>query len=422
MTTQANTAAPQFAGKPLAQDDRPQERVYLERIGEHEYKLQEVKLDVFNDIVVWDSNPRVQPQLAGKTINSEEDLEFELRNTSGYDMLLRSIEDLGQMEPVYAWKRDDQDKYTIFEGSTRATILRQLSRKHSNSPKADKFRYIKAKVLPPDFTHTDRAILLAKIHVRGTGVRAWGRYIQAKFVHDNVVGVNGSGPTMSVSDMARYMEKHISFVQRLRDAYEVSLKFVEHVDADDAEQIAVREFSTLEEISKAAGVGPKLRDWHNGEWDDLRSDVFDMVKKGVFKEYRDARFMKQFYEDPEKWAALKSGQEGIANELAAEIKKGGTSLKGKIATLTTQIERAFEKDADALGETDVEDLRKALRVAEKATNAGIGEFRISLAQFTRALEEAPLSEIKAVQREEYEKFHAALDDFDSRLKKHKAWT
>lgn len=404
-----------------AQDDRPQERVYLERIGDSEYKLVEAKLDIFDDVCIWENNPRVQPALAGKHLNSEEDLEHELRQTSGYGMLLKSIEDLGQMEPVYAWKRDDQDKYIIFEGSTRVAILRELHRRHANGPKAAKYRHAKAKILPAEFTPENRAVLLAKIHVRGTGVRAWGRYIQAKFVYENVTERNGAPAIMSVSDMARYMEKHISFVQRLRDAYEVSRRFVEHVDTEDAEQVAAAEFSTLEEISKSAGVGPKLRDWNNTEWDQLRGDVFDMVRNRVFKEYRDARFMKQFYEDPEKWAALKSGTEGIANQLAADIKKGGTSLKGKISTLPAQLERALEKDAEVLGEADLEDLRKATRIAEKALNAGLGDFRIALVGFTRALEEAPLSEIKSVQRTEYDGFKTALADFESRLDRHKTW-
>lgn len=404
------------------QDDRPDDRVYLERIGEREYKLTEMKLDVVEQVTIWDKNPRLLPLLAGKHVESEEDLEHELRQTSGYNLLQKSIEDLGQMEPVYAWKREDQDKYTVFEGSTRVAILRDLTRRHANGARAGKYRLVKAKILPPDFSHEDRAILLAKIHVRGTGVRAWGRYIQAKFVYEHVVGPNGGPGMMSVVDMARYMEKHISFVQRLRDAYEVSLRFVEHVDADDAETLAVDEFSTLEEISKSAGVGPKVRDWTNAEHDQLRAEVFDMVRNRVFKEYRDARFMKQFYEDPEKWATLKTGKEGVASELAAEIKKGGTSLKGKIATLAGQIERAVEKDAEAIGETDVEDLRRALRVAERATNAGLGDFRIVLAGFTHALEEAPLAEIKSVLREEYEAFKTALDDFENRLSRHKAWS
>jgi hypothetical protein len=364
----------------------------------------------------------VQPALAGRTVESELDLEAELKRTGGYDMLYKSIEDLGQMEPVYAWKRDDQEKYTVFEGSTRVAILRDLARKHANGPKAGKYRQVKVKLLPPDFTLEDRAILLAKIHVRGTGVRQWGRYIQAKFVHDHVTARSGGVAMMSVTDMARYMEKHISFVQRLRDAYEVSQHFVEHIDTEDAEQIAVTEFSTLEEISKSAGVGPKLRDWQNSDHDQLRADVFDMVRNRVFKEYRDARFMKQFYEDPEKWATLKAGKEGVANELAAEIKKGGTTLKAKIATLATSIERAFDKDAEALGESDVEDLRKAMRLAEKYTNGGLAEFRIALADFTRSLEEAPLAEIKSVQRDEYDRFKTALEDFELRLARHRPWS
>src|SRR5207237_120428 len=128
-----------------------------------------------------------------------------------------------------------------------------------------------------------RAILLARIHVRGSGVRAWGRYIEAKFIYDNVVGVNGQPPVMLMKEMADYMGKSGSWVSRLKDAYEFAKKFIEYIDTDDAEQIAAKEFSTLEEISKASVIGTQLRDYDNSDYETLRADVFDMVRKGVFK-------------------------------------------------------------------------------------------------------------------------------------------
>src|SRR5207253_636788 len=111
---------------------------------------------------------------------------------------------------------------------------------------------------PPNFGDIERAVLLARIHVRGTGVRAWGRYIEAKFIHETVTDANGRAALMSVTEMARHMAKSISWVQRLRDAYEFGQKFVEHVDNDEAEQLAARYFSVLEEISKATTIGSQL--------------------------------------------------------------------------------------------------------------------------------------------------------------------
>ena len=81
----------------------------------------------------------------------------------------------------------------------------------------------------------ERAILLARIHVRGSGVRSWGRYVEAKFIHDVVVGRNGP-PLMNITQMAQFMEKSVSWVQRLRDAYAFAQAFTDHIDDDgDAE-------------------------------------------------------------------------------------------------------------------------------------------------------------------------------------------
>ena len=59
--------------------------------------------------------------MSAGTVASDDDIEAWLRETKAYDVLSRSIEEIGQMEPVYVWKRDDQPKYLVIEGSTRVT-------------------------------------------------------------------------------------------------------------------------------------------------------------------------------------------------------------------------------------------------------------------------------------------------------------
>src|SRR5262249_50799333 len=162
---------------------------------------------------------------------------------------------------------------------------------------------------------------------------------------------------MSVAELARHMGKSSSWVSRLKDAYEFANKFVEFVDSPDAKQKAAKYFSTLEEISKARLIGTKLKDYANPEHDELRADVFGMVRNDVFREYRDARFMKEFADDPEKWALLKTGEKDIANKLANQIRVGGTSLSAKIESLPGQIERALERDQNAINDDAVESLR-----------------------------------------------------------------
>ena len=94
----------------FAVDATPKAKFFRERIGTTEYELREEKLDVLSDVTLWDRNPRLIP-LITDGIESEEQLEVHLKRTPGYDALAKSIADIGQLEPVYVWKRDDQEKY-----------------------------------------------------------------------------------------------------------------------------------------------------------------------------------------------------------------------------------------------------------------------------------------------------------------------
>lgn len=398
-------------------DMKPKPRVFIERIGDKDWELFEKKLDVNNEVVLWSDNPRLQATLPAG-VASETELEARLRETSGYDILRRSIDDLGQMEPVYAWRPDETSKYVVLEGATRVCILRELDRKYASGPRVGKYRQVKAKVLPYDFGELERAILLARIHVRGTGVRAWGRYIEAKFIYQTIDDRDGQPALMNATEMARYMEKSLSWVTRLRDAYKFGRKFVEHTDDEDAEQTAARHFSTLEEISKASVIGAQLRDYDNVKYDALRADVFDMVRNEAFKEYRDARFLKDFHDDPEKWAQLKSGERHVASRLAMEVKTNASSIKAKIAALELQVQRAIDRDEIEFGEDDLEALRRAANRIADQLHPGIRPFRVTLKGVTQALGEANMVDVKSLSPEELGEFREALGYFDDLVAKH----
>ena len=401
-----------------AADVKPKPRVIIEKIADQEWELAEARLDVTQEVLLWSDNPRIQPAIAASGIASETELEASLRQTSGYDTLRRSVEELGQMEAIYVWRADEGSKYVVFEGATRVSILRELNRKHATGAKAGKFRFVKAKVLPPNFGDVERAILLARIHVRGTGVRAWGRYIEAKFIHETVTDINGRPALMSMGEMARHMAKSLSWVQRLRDAYEFAQKFVEHVDSDDAQKLAVDNFSILEEMSKATTIGSQLRDYDNESFDDLRAEVFDMVRNEVFKEYRNARFLKDFHNDPDKWAQLKAGEKHIADRLANDLKSNASSLKARIAGMEQQVQRAIDRGDTEFGDDDVETLQRALGQIQQQLHHGIRPFRIALSGAAKALSEASLADVKEVTTEEVEAFNEAVGWFQELVAKH----
>jgi hypothetical protein len=404
--------------KPFLVDTTPKPRVYLEKIGDISWELNEAQLDVLSEVTLWHENPRLLPHLPIGGFASEEDLEAALRLTRGYDNLRRSIEQIGQMEPVYVWRADEGSKFVVLEGATRIAILRELARKHASGPNTAKFSRVKAKVLPPHFGEKERVILLARIHVRGAGVRSWGRYIEAKFIHDNVTDKAGGKAVMSVTDMANHMEKSISWVMRLRDAYQFALQFVQYVDDATGEQTAVREFSTLEEISKAATIGPMLRDYDNKAHDALRAEVFDMVRNEVFKEYREARFLKQFHDDPEKWALLKTGEKHIATRLAAEVKHSASSLKARIHGLEPAVDRALQREDHELDDDDVESLRNAMSRIQQHLHGGVERFRLDLKNVTKLLSGTTLTDVKALQPDDLTEFKQAVEYFDMLVQKY----
>ena len=404
-----------------ANGHHPKPKYFREKIGDTEFELREEKLDVFDEVTLWSENPRLQLFQQESDVSSEEELQARLKATNGYDVLERSIREVGQLEPIYVWKNENMKKYIVLEGATRVTILRELSQKAKGTSTEADWRRVTVKVLPETFTVEQRVILLARIHVRGSGVRAWGRYIEAKFIHDHVTEHNGQKPVTTVRELARYMGKSDSWVSRLKDAYEFARRFVEYVDSPDAEKLAASHFSTLEEISKAAGFGSLVKDYDHPEHSKLREEVFEMVRNDVFKEYRDARFIKNFWEDPSKWEQLKTHEKFIANKLANEERTGGVgSLTGKIAALPASIARALDRDPESITERELESLQKAVREVE-ARLPGIGVFRLQLNSFKTALLEAPLSEVKSITRQEWEDLKEGMDDLDQRLTKYADW-
>ena len=396
----------------------PEKRTYIEKIGGMEFHLYEVSLDVHNEVSLWPDNPRLQTWLPVAGVHSETDLEAALQRTNGYENLKRSLDDLGQMEPIYAWRPNEAAKYLVLEGATRVSILRQLDRKYTSGLKEGTFRQVKAKILPPNFGARERAILLARIHVRGSGVRAWGRYIEAKFIYETVIGKGGQPPLMNQAQMAQYMEKSESWVNRLKHAYEFALHFVEYVDEDNAEQIAAAKFSTLEEVSKAKIIGSWLREYGNPAYDSLRHDVFEMVSNNAFKEYREARFLKEFHDDPDKWEQLKSGEEHIASRLAMEVKSNASSPRAKISSIPQMIRRSIERGDTEFGDEDLGALQQAMDHITDQIHEGVRPFRIALKKMTRTLSEASMADVKALALDELKEFRESLDYFDGLVAKH----
>ncbi|MEM1040588.1 MAG: hypothetical protein AAGI12_14085 [Pseudomonadota bacterium] len=402
----------------LSTDDLVQPtKSFHEAIGDKEWLLTERTLDVYDEVALWSDNPRLQTHLVATGATTESELEAALQNTKGFDPLLKSIDELGQMTPIYV-QETDTGKFLVLEGATRVTILRQLDRKYQTGTKQGVYRRVKAKILPANFSETDRAVLLASIHVRGSGVRDWERYIQAKFVYETISSTPGKPALMNGAQLARYMGKSEAWVNRLKHAFEFALKFMDHVDNEDAATLASKNFSTLEEISRAKLIGSQLRDYENSKHDTLRDEVFTMVENEVFKEYRDARFMKEFYDDLDKWDQLKSGEKHIANKLASEVKSNSSGPKAKIASLPQMVKRSIDRGEAEFDEEDISALQQVLADISNEIHEGIRPFRIELKRITTALSEASMADVKEIELDEIASFNEALEHFQYLVNKH----
>ncbi|MCR4268431.1 hypothetical protein [Nitratireductor sp. ZSWI3] len=393
------------------------ERVLYERIGSADWEMREVKLDVHEQVALWDENPRLQTaKMDG--FSTEIQLEEALRGSRGYDGLRKSIQEIGQMQSIYV-KQTPTGKFLTLEGNTRVAVHRELDRKFGSGKLAGTFRYISAKIVPQNFGDREIAVLLAGIHVRGSGVRDWERYVQARFVYETVVGRPGKPPIMNQTQLAESMGKSLTWVNRLKDAYSFALKFVEHCDSEDnPRKLAAEKFSVLEEISKARVIGPQLRDFDNVTHDSLRDEVFEMVRNNAFKEYRDARFLKEFHDDPDAWQQLNSGEAHIANKLARQVESKTSSPKAKIAGLPQLIRRAVERGDSEFDDDDVSQLQQAIDIIEDQVHDGVHPYRLAIKKAARTLNKASRADVKDLSQDDLNEFRDAYGYFMGLVEAH----
>ena len=379
---------------------------YVMMIGSREWEL-EGKDFAVDGVELWDQNPRTRHMTKGLP-KSEDEIAADLVQTPGYDTLKSSIRRQGQMERIFVQERPGR-KPLVIEGNTRVAILRELAAEFESKPEGDNFKYVKAKVLPTALTNEDIIFLQAAIHVRGSGVRNWSRYAQARFVHEAVTPMaTGDAPATTQTRLAEQMGKSASWVNRLLHAYTFALKYVDHFDDDHAEKEAIEHFSILEEIAKSKAFGTRVREYDDPKTDNLREDVFEMVHNGAFSEYRDARYIQQFYEDPDKWRQLKEGEPGIASKLANEIRAGESTIGDRILSLPRSLERELESKPEAFNEDHLDALNESVSQLEAQLGGAAGlQTRVRL--FRHSLGDVSLKDLELLDPSELDELVNAIE-------------
>jgi hypothetical protein len=194
------------------------------------------------------------------------------------------------------------------------------------------------------------------------------------------------------------------------------MQFKEHIDEDHIgdepiDRFTAKNFSVLEEISKARVIGSQLKDYSNPSYDKLREEVFSMVRNHAFKEYRDARFLKEFHDDPDAWDQLKSGEEHVANKLARNIETKSSSPKVKIAGLTQVLKRAVDRGEGDFDDDDVAELQKAIDIIEDQVHDGVHPYRLAIKKAARTLNKASRADVRDLSADDLNEFKDAYAYF-----------
>ena len=136
-----------------------------------------------------------------------------------------------------------------------------------------------------------------------------------------------------------------------------------------------------------------------------------MVRNNVFKEYRDARFLKEFHDDPDAWDQLRSGEKHIANKLAVQVESKSSSPKAKIAGLPQLLRRAVERGETGFDDEDVAQLQQAIDIIEDQVHDGVHPYRLAIKKAARTLNKASRADVKDLSGDDLAELGEAYEYF-----------
>jgi hypothetical protein len=309
------------------------------------------------EIILWSENPRTKHALAkSSTFPTEPDLMAAIQRVqpSVYRNLYKDIEKFGQQEPVFLKPADDHDPVevaTVIEGNTRVTILKEL---HDRFPKESKFARVKAYLLPPEFSDTDLAILMANYHVKGTLRNQWDRYQIGAFLYEQIE----ERRRFNQAELAEHISKSPSWVSRHLTVYKFAVDYRDELEGSygltvgDAEDETARRFSILEEAWKVKAFRDQM-DHDAG----AKETLFRWVHDGKFRDHRSIRAIHEIYNDPRLRESVEDGDFGAGD--------GAASKMGKSVPLHEDFDRLLRRiESIQLGDLDTVDSKRVTRVRE----------------------------------------------------------
>lgn len=315
-----------------------------------------------DEIRLWPENPRIKHALAKlNTFPTEEDLMAEIQGVQRtvYRNLYRDIEKFGQQEPVFLQVPDPHpstiEVATVIEGNTRVTVLKEL---HERYPRDARFARVKAYLLPPGFSDSDLAILMANYHVKGTLRNQWDRYQIGAFLHEQIEQAR----RFNQAELAEFIGKSPSWVSRHLTVYKFALDFKDELEGTynlsvgESEDETNRYFSILEEAWKVKAFRDEMdRDV------EAKETLFRWVHDGKFRDHRSVRGIYELYTDPRLRDDIDDGDTGAGDKTAGRL--------GKSIPFHEDLDRLLRRiEGVQLGDLDTIDRKRVAKVKAALEN------------------------------------------------------
>lgn len=169
------------------------------------YEIQDV--DIYS-VEYYKENPRIN-YIISKIPPEEVTQELIEKKLIGLDSTKERLKDLeenkGMIDEVYILRNQ------VVEGNTRLCAYRRLNQKN---PDDDRWKKIKARILPDDVTEEELFYILGIFHIKGK--KEWDAYEKAAYIHRMIKVLN-----KSPEDIKRQLGIQTKTLEAMLKAYEV---------------------------------------------------------------------------------------------------------------------------------------------------------------------------------------------------------
>lgn len=322
------------------------DEIVLDRV-KVQVRVAQVPLD---DVLLDPLNPRIANTVAASVAADDETIQKRLEGMLWDDSDVHSLyssvlANKGLIERIIL-----RSNGVVAEGNCRTVVYRRLREKFKDD---ETWRTIPARILPPDITDRQIAMLLGELHVGGKN--EWSPFEKAGHMHQLFTQYG-----MVQDEIAKLLRTSKTSVNHQIKAFE-ALKN-KYMVAHPGPQ-AVRKFSYFFEAYK----NPTLREWFKNS-DDALDHFVRWVGTNKIARGADVRELEDVIDNPRALAAFeKSGRDGARKILEQDRPELTSALFKMMVQMTAALEDArlddvqrVRKDKSGGAKTIVRNLRDSL--------------------------------------------------------------